>query len=706
MGNSSIRILNADIESVSSAIEQFLSKQNFIKNESLSRRNLIVAENPETSFMKLLINGHPQIIVFGLENISDDKTRLEMKVAPFKRFRILYCILTSSILLLSGLCSYFCRLNNNRTNFKDPLSVMKILDSDRICFNENTLFVLSIILFFTSVFIVLGHLYADKEKYLFEEFNEYMESALITTESNLQDQTLSPGIFDGPIIITFGSLVVYNIDKLNANIINVFNFSTLIMFLLLGILCLLALSLFFFYHYPHSVIKVCFIAPGLLLAADVFFFSNIPSINYEIGSELKNHKSKFDIVLPHENKPIQDNERHDRMQNRIETSNNIFLWAYFSMFVFLGTILLSLNIVMLALPVKLTKEINKYPLSSSESIYFKALDYGHWLKYFNMIIFTFWIILVLGNVIGIYVTASIICWLLGINSIYFDSAIAGKFIENIKVVMAGLFNLESGQILKIFLMLYISPIVILIAVAIFKWLRRAFNGFNLLIRTENNNLKVPIEQLVRPVCYYANIGMPIVRIIKFHKNVHAGTSFIGFPVFQNVLLVSDNIFRQFDEEEIVTLLAHEIGHMKKHTLLYRVQCAVSDLSFAGSGFLNILSSSFKIEYEADKFAVEYLKSKGNDASCLISLLEGIRDREKTESIKEAFSISSSGSLNFAFARYDDYRENMIIIYDSSSFLKRLLISYNLFYQMCFGDEVLSYFHPPIEERIKRIKSYG
>jgi Zn-dependent protease with chaperone function len=211
-----------------------------------------------------------------------------------------------------------------------------------------------------------------------------------------------------------------------------------------------------------------------------------------------------------------------------------------------------------------------------------------------------------------------------------------------------------------------------------------------------------------PICKYAGIRMPIIVISSGSSCFKYQSSYFGFPIYRNVLSIPEGTCRQLTDEgdRIIALLAHEIGHAKNHALKYRLQYVLSELSLMGGGFLNILNSSFEIEFEADKFAVEYLGSIGKNASCLISLLEEIQDWEKNNAIRESSHVNDIGRLNFAMTRHADYRENLLMAYDNAGPFRKYLISIKLFCQMCFGNEVLSYLHPPIEERIKRIKSYG
>ena len=156
--------------------------------------------------------------------------------------------------------------------------------------------------------------------------------------------------------------------------------------------------------------------------------------------------------------------------------------------------------------------------------------------------------------------------------------------------------------------------------------------------------------------------------------------------------------------ELDALLAHEVWHLKRHIFKLRLVCLISDYTFFGNGFLAMFQNFFQIEKEADEFAIKWLKENDRSITALKSLLE------QQEEINEIYNLSmepslSGSSLNFVMLKDDSYRKKLLTWYDKSSEIKKIWINLKLLYQIYFSEEILSYFHPPITERIRWIQSW-
>jgi len=122
--------------------------------------------------------------------------------------------------------------------------------------------------------------------------------------------------------------------------------------------------------------------------------------------------------------------------------------------------------------------------------------------------------------------------------------------------------------------------------------------------------------------------------------------------------------------------------------------------------LALLQNSFQIEKDADDFAVKWLiknhQDKNNSLSSLRSLLERIEEVNWRNLL-----LQSTNFLNFAMFKENSCRNKFIETYFNASKIERIKINLKLLYQMYFGEEIISYFHPSINQRIAWIEEkYG
>ena len=68
-----------------------------------------------------------------------------------------------------------------------------------------------------------------------------------------------------------------------------------------------------------------------------------------------------------------------------------------------------------------------------------------------------------------------------------------------------------------------------------------------------------------------------------------------------------------------------------------------------------------------------------------------------------FLIQTTNSVNFALLKKDSYRKRILDSYDTSSKFRKFAMNLKMLYQLYFGNEILSYFHPPLSQRIAWIE---
>ena len=192
--------------------------------------------------------------------------------------------------------------------------------------------------------------------------------------------------------------------------------------------------------------------------------------------------------------------------------------------------------------------------------------------------------------------------------------------------------------------------------------------------------------------------------IKMTVSIGSRTIFPGFPIFKNILNVSKGTWDELRgvEGELEILLAHELWHIKKHTLKRKILCLLSDYSLFGNGFLALLQNSYQIEREADHFAIKWMLNKYQDKEMATDSLKSLLERIEEVSWKNAIFRGGS-SLSFALFKKSSNRVDFLKLFNESSWIQKAKINIKLFYQIYFGEEIQSYFHPSINQRIVWVK---
>jgi Zn-dependent protease with chaperone function len=194
----------------------------------------------------------------------------------------------------------------------------------------------------------------------------------------------------------------------------------------------------------------------------------------------------------------------------------------------------------------------------------------------------------------------------------------------------------------------------------------------------NSSIPEWIAGMLTDICDFARISKPII-VIDQSDSIAANAKFI-FPI-GFVLRLTKKAAEGLSPDELETLLAHEIFHIKRHSLPFAILNFLSEWTIFGSGFLNLAQNSKEMEYDADRFAVEWLGSKGKGKDILVGLLD------KVSIVNSIGGLAySKGAMNFIRTNHEPGGQSIHKFID----------------QLFFGDIILSYLHPTINERIERI----
>jgi len=196
--------------------------------------------------------------------------------------------------------------------------------------------------------------------------------------------------------------------------------------------------------------------------------------------------------------------------------------------------------------------------------------------------------------------------------------------------------------------------------------------------------------------------VPVIRITE-SDYIEAETEYLGFPFYRNMLKISDAALNELHgkEGELEALLAHEMWHLKKHTLKWKVLNFLSDYTLFGSGFLAVLHNSYELEKEADAFAKRWLETKleyEKKASLIICSLLDVMEAHTGNVELQSLISSLTGSLRLGERQKGDDRQEIIKAYDRSGKISKLWINITLVFKMYFEEQIVSYLHPPTKQR--------
>jgi Zn-dependent protease with chaperone function len=185
------------------------------------------------------------------------------------------------------------------------------------------------------------------------------------------------------------------------------------------------------------------------------------------------------------------------------------------------------------------------------------------------------------------------------------------------------------------------------------------------------------------ICDRLKCSLPIINLTDDKAQPKIENKFFNTPV----LRIPGELLKELNHEEIVAVMAHELYHVKYHHKKFIMWRNISMLTLFGSDFAAFFFKSIEHEYDADKFAFNYVeevygKGKG------MSMVSAIKTIDK-------FPWSGNGASAEAFVpsfRVDKKQLNNF--YDKFKHCMRLYL----------GNQDMSYFHPPTKRREEFLQS--
>ena len=204
----------------------------------------------------------------------------------------------------------------------------------------------------------------------------------------------------------------------------------------------------------------------------------------------------------------------------------------------------------------------------------------------------------------------------------------------------------------------------------------------------NQDDTVGILNEIKKISNYFSVFPPIVYVLPSNLPF-AKVGYVGFPFFYSYLLLSEGCFN-LRKEELKGVLAHELYHIKMHSVKWYFLNLLSDITLFGTGFLVMVIDSYKQELDADYHAAVWVKKYGS----IVDFVRGLQIMGLAGGESGVGGIGSSGEFVDVAGRFSG----------NGSLFDRLKRMVNLVLDLYFGDDVLNYIYPSLEERIERIKA--
>jgi len=289
-------------------------------------------------------------------------------------------------------------------------------------------------------------------------------------------------------------------------------------------------------------------------------------------------------------------------------------------------------------------------------------------KPFSLAILIIWLSFSLINLIGLYFSLSFTEYILFGKNFLFHNPSSKAFFDGdffSKVLWGG----------------YAVPLLGLWFVFAYKRTKEFLDSYKLMMK---NQAPQELQAMIADICSFAGVNMPKI-VISSEDVIAANVKHIF--LFGTALKITQKTLRELNKQELEALLAHEVFHLKKHSLKFSILNSLSEWTLFGSGFLTLVQDSKEVEFEADRFSLAWLKEKGLGRGVLINLLD------KVSLLNSASGLAFSDSaMSFSASLRKKDAKNL----DPLALLRFID-------EMFFGDMVISYIHPTASERIRRIE---
>jgi len=656
---SDIRLIDGDVALVSMAIKEYLPNANFkLDQEKLGQNCAVIkSSNTQRSFLKLYFSNNPQIVHWHLIQMPGNKVQIEVKSDLFPQFRFFYYAIIG--LLLTGSFLFFTATSSFKYNSFNFLQQFGLSS-----FSSFDVLITASFLIFAFIFFLRSINSIPYEIFL----NQFYEISAQNNPSNeivLQSALGFPDFIKVSLLFVLFFLITLSFTKINIYGVN----KHLSHYYYIGgaiiIISILLILSFIMASQSSSATRAIFILVGLSLCVPTSIYSNAPvalSFTGDIQQRFESHFENKTIIGSDilASKYLSD---YDKMILKFILKISMF-YVSVSALLFLFASVFFINII--NLPIRIIRDSKRFLSTQPDSAYYQALHPENSSYLFNLVIVLLWAAISIVNILGLYFSFSILERILFNKNILFESELAKMFFDNTQLTFTILMrSIFGGGITILFhrmvMLFYSIPIITIFFLVLKKNLKAIIKKHSLLKNQDGKNEKFQkhLIEKINKICEFADIRVPTIRFVD-SPNIHASSQYLGFPTFKNVLVLSKGTLDELhdNDDELNVLLAHEIWHIKKHTLIRRFLCFLSDYSLFGNGFLALLQNSYKIEKEADDFAVKWLIKKHQEKSKAINSLRSLLEKAEEVNWKNAL-LQSTNFFFFAMFKEDSLRNKFI-----------------------------------------------
>ncbi len=653
-----IRLVKLSLGQVENIVKEYLRQIGwFIHKESKEENKFsITTHSPEFSHSRFFLTRKPQIVNLCAVQEDSHLSRIEIEFGLFRRFKIsFYAVLIALLSLI--LLSIFV-LSGKGTDNTPPIIYLLSFFS---------LMVSSI-----GMFLFIQR-FTDLKAYdgLKKELYGKMADLTGQKEEILFDGLNFPILINALLLITLFILPIFFVIFTPAFNMAVGSFlRALILFAFV-----LFLLLFLIISKRELGIKIRFGLFGMVLGVSFAIYSLLPVLTIWISSWFQDIAKLTSI--PNLKAAIAEHNATSVLWFSVVPI--ILLYAFV---VFIAWIFLHDGVSMADKLVSMAKSKS----TDSRSGLQLAFEENSSSKVFSAFIFSIWTFCALSNVMGFYFSAAGLEYGFTGNNLLLGSNMIEIVKNNFRVFFSFISALSSKAvpvefILRMFFLIYAIPLAAIFSVLILRWIAE----LRRVAVWRRANPAGEIKDIVNKICNSLGIRHPVLVISD--EPVITGSIKSVFPI-GIVFKVSKNTIEMLSKDELAGMIAHEMAHLKRHSLMYSSLDFLSEWTFFGKGFLAIVTNSKEAEFEADRFACNWLRSNGHDKKVLISALQ----KSVVANAMLGYLAPSNSIMAFSGGKITESSHDI-------TFVERMKLCYELY----FGDLVLSYVHPGIEERIKRIE---
>ncbi|MGD0917113.1 MAG: M48 family metalloprotease [Thermodesulfobacteriota bacterium] len=681
-----IRITDIPKETVVKLVKEFIgSNQLRIIEEDEINANIthIRVFNRTDSYFKLWWKGTPQVIDWTILELEDQRTRIETRFGAHAKYRLwFWSICVALATLFSIRYEIYTRLLTVNTSEQLLRTMSQGVSNNFI-----------IILLLVAMLVLLVRYGTTSTDLFSRQLWKSLHAGTPDSEMIVQNNYSSPQPIEILIFVLAGLvafLAKYGHMKMS---ISRFTISAAVLFL--TILTFLLLAYFALRNSDFSN-RLIFILISLGLTISLMLFYSLPYIS-PLGRSY-NRYVEFAEIQPKDNS--EGNLKSNVNVNNVKNAIRGFLF-----FLSTGTWMMILPAAVgLGLTARAATEVKRWKEDFFYRRKWTSLQRGivglkGFKKRFSHIVFFFWIVTSATLYVMIYTVLSISEFCILNKSFLFHMNISERYFNETKAVVGVVLTPLTSRpvadfLARVILFAYCVPLLWLLYRVLNKRIKGYFRNLKerkqFILHEMDDHLN--LYKIAREIAEDCGVATPDI-VVTPSKIPIMRAEYIGFPHFHSYVLLSEGCLNR-KKEELIGLLAHEIYHIKRHNFKWYALNLLSDYTVFGSGFLAATINSHQLELDADRYATEWVKERG----AVSDYINGLQIMYVGGSVnRDGTGLSLTGSHHGNADEGEKKQESV---------LRRLKGNMGTVFELYFGETILSYIHPSLEERIEKIRAIG